>query len=138
MSSCYQVNEVAMLDANNNCIAQSNSQIFNQSFSQDESINGESDINEPKTNLIVNYLPQNMTQDEIKALFMSIGPVESCKLIKDKLTGQSLGYAFVNYQSQSDSDKAVNTLNGMRLQNKTIKVGFIRFWFIFYLFILKF
>jgi hypothetical protein len=40
-----------------------------------------------KTNLIVNYLPQNMTQDEIKSLFESIGPVESCKLIKDKLSG---------------------------------------------------
>jgi len=40
-----------------------------------------------KTNLIVNYLPQNMTQDEIKELFSSIGQVESCKLIKDKLTG---------------------------------------------------
>lgn len=134
MSSCYEANEAAMLDANNNCITQSNSQLFNQSFSQDESINGENDINEPKTNLIVNYLPQNMTQDEIKALFMSIGPVESCKLIKDKLTGQSLGYAFVNYQSQSDADKAVSTLNGMRLQNKTIKVGYIRFCFIIYLF----
>jgi hypothetical protein len=42
-----------------------------------------------KTNLIVNYLPQNMTQDEIKALFSSIGAVETCKLIKDKLTGKS-------------------------------------------------
>lgn len=41
-----------------------------------------------KTNLIVNYLPQNMTQDEIKELFASIGQVESCKLIKDKLTGK--------------------------------------------------
>ena len=40
-----------------------------------------------KTNLIVNYLPQNMTQDEIKSLFASIGPVDSCKLIKDKLSG---------------------------------------------------
>ncbi len=40
-----------------------------------------------RTNLIVNYLPQNMTQDEIKALFASIGQVDSCKLIKDKLSG---------------------------------------------------
>lgn len=123
MSSCYQTNEVGMIDANNNCIAQSNSQLFNQSYNQDDSLNGEHDINEPKTNLIVNYLPQNMTQDEIKALFSSIGPVESCKLIKDKLTGQSLGYAFVNYQNQNDADKAVGSLNGMRLQNKTIKVS---------------
>ena len=41
-----------------------------------------------QTNLIVNYLPQNMTQDEIKALFTSIGQVDSCKLIKDKLSGK--------------------------------------------------
>lgn len=40
-----------------------------------------------KTNLIVNYLPQTMTQDEIKSLFQSIGSVESCKLIRDKVTG---------------------------------------------------
>lgn len=42
---------------------------------------------ESKTNLIVNYLPQTMTQEEIRSLFSSIGDVESCKLIRDKLTG---------------------------------------------------
>lgn len=38
-------------------------------------------------------------------------------------TGQSLGYGFVNYQRADDADKAINTLNGLRLQNKTIKVS---------------
>lgn len=42
---------------------------------------------ESKTNLIVNYLPQTMTQEEIRLLFASIGEVESCKLIRDKVTG---------------------------------------------------
>lgn len=41
-----------------------------------------------KTNLIVNYLPQTMTQEEVKSLFSSIGDVESCKLIRDKVTGK--------------------------------------------------
>ncbi|KAJ9579300.1 hypothetical protein L9F63_024589, partial [Diploptera punctata] len=41
---------------------------------------------ESKTNLIVNYLPQTMTQEEIRSLFSSIGEVESCKLIRDKVT----------------------------------------------------
>lgn len=41
-----------------------------------------------KTNLIVNYLPQTMTQEEIRSLFSSIGEVESCKLIRDKVTGK--------------------------------------------------
>lgn len=101
---------------------------------------------DPKTNLIVNYLPQTMTQEEVKSLFSSIGDVESCKLIRDKVTGkllmseisadahdvslgQSLGYGFVNYHRQEDADKAINTFNGLRLQNKTIKVSKICVFF---------
>lgn len=41
-----------------------------------------------KTNLIVNYLPQNMTQEEFRSLFGSIGEIESCKLVRDKITGK--------------------------------------------------
>ena len=76
-----------------------------------------------RTNLIINYLPQTMTQDEIKDLFGSIGAIESCKLVRDKTTGQSLGYGFVNFIRTEDADKAVKTMNGLRLQNKTIKVS---------------
>ncbi|CAF4065947.1 unnamed protein product, partial [Rotaria magnacalcarata] len=79
-----------------------------------------------RTNLIINYLPQTMTQDEIKDLFGTIGAIESCKLVRDKTTGQSLGYGFVNFVRTEDADKAVKTMNGLRLQNKTIKVSFAR------------
>uniref|UniRef100_A0A8V0XT02 ELAV-like protein n=1 Tax=Gallus gallus TaxID=9031 RepID=A0A8V0XT02_CHICK len=79
-----------------------------------------------KTNLIVNYLPQSMTQEELKSLFGSIGEIESCKLVRDKITGQSLGYGFVNYVDPKDAEKAINTLNGLRLQTKTIKVSYAR------------
>merc|ERR1711881_748884 len=85
------------------------------------------DDGDRKTNLIVNYLPQTMTQEEIRSLFSSIGEVESCKLIRDKVTaGQSLGYGFVNYHRADDATKAIQTLNGLRLQNKTIKVSYAR------------
>ncbi|CAG2238995.1 ELAVL2_3_4 [Mytilus edulis] len=87
-----------------------------------------------------------MTQEEIRALFSSIGEVESCKLIRDKpternllespstfawdvkslISGQSLGYGFVNYKLARDAEKAIHTLNGLRLQNKTIKVSVAR------------
>lgn len=43
-----------------------------------------------------------------------------------EFVGQSLGYGFVNYQRAEDADKAINTLNGLRLQNKTIKVLYPR------------
>merc|ERR1711953_1030025 len=91
------------------------------------SSNGDKDVEgDRKTNLIVNYLPQTMTQEEIRSLFSSIGEVESCKLIRDKVTGQSLGYGFVNYHRIEDASKAIQTLNGLRLQNKTIKVSYAR------------
>ncbi|XP_076307365.1 ELAV-like protein 4 isoform X4 [Tachypleus tridentatus] len=83
-------------------------------------------VDDCNTNLIVNYLPQTMTQEEIRSLFSSIGEVESCKLIRDKVTGQSLGYGFVNYVRPEDAEKAINTLNGLRLQNKIIKVSYAR------------
>ncbi|XP_040178430.1 ELAV-like protein 1 isoform X1 [Rana temporaria] len=89
-----------------------------------------------RTNLIVNYLPQNMTQDELRSLFSSIGEVESAKLIRDKVADvnslrepegrHSLGYGFVNYLNAKDAERAINTLNGLRLQSKTIKVSFAR------------
>ena len=52
------------------------------------SANSPQDSEDSKTNLIVNYLPQTMTQEEIRSLFSSIGEVESCKLIRDKVTGE--------------------------------------------------
>lgn len=81
---------------------------------------------ESRTNLIVNYLPQSMSEDEIRSRFSSVGEVESCKLMKHKVTGQSLGYAFVNYRRPMDAIKAINMLNGLSLENKTIKVSFAR------------
>lgn len=49
---------------------------------------GEDTKAESKTNLIVNYLPQTMTQEELRSLFSSIGELESCKLIRDKVTSE--------------------------------------------------
>jgi len=94
-----------------------------QTMTQEEIRDG----GDSKTNLIVNYLPQTMLPEELRSLFSSIGEVESCKLIRDKVTvGQSLGYGFVNYHRAEDAMKAISTLNGLRLQNKTIKVSYAR------------
>jgi hypothetical protein len=70
--SCSSMNGVGNINNNNISICDNDS--YNEYMS--------------KTNLIVNYLPQNMAQEEIKHLFTSIGPVESCKLVKDKLSGK--------------------------------------------------
>ena len=94
-----------LLDENNNLMQKFNGQSSYPSLMSGQEQNSISieqedpDYNDysSKTNLIVNYLPQNMTQEEIKALFSSIGPVDSCKLIKDKLSGN---FKFLSYQNE--------------------------------------
>lgn len=43
---------------------------------------------EPRTNLIINYLPQSMTEKDLYSLFVTIGPVESCRVMKDYKVGR--------------------------------------------------
>lgn len=81
---------------------------------------------ENKTNLIVNYLPPNVSQEDVRILFTKMGEVESCKLVRGKSTGESLGYAFVRFSHPSDAEKAIEKINGLKLQNKTIKVSLAR------------
>ena len=79
-----------------------------------------------RTNLIVNYLPPSTSQEHVRTLFASIGEVENCKLVRENSTGESLGYAFVRYYNVEDAKKAIETFNGLKLENKTIKVSIAR------------
>ncbi|XP_012252024.1 sex-lethal homolog isoform X3 [Athalia rosae] len=81
---------------------------------------------EPRTNLIINYLPQSMTEKELYSMFVTIGPVESCRVMKDYKTGYSYGFGFVNYAKADDAATAIGTLNGLQVQNKRLKVSFAR------------
>ena len=114
----FSLNDMASINHQNGMTTSDTRSISGASYT-DEDSNSSDKI---RTNLIINYLPQTMTQDEIKDLFTSIGAIESCKLVRDKATGQSLGYGFVNFIRNEDAEKAVKTMNGLRLQNKTIKV----------------
>lgn len=75
------------------------------------------------TNLIVNYLPQTMSELEIRALFEQVDHVERCKLIKNK-QNQSLCYGFVKYAKQESAEQAIKRFNGLKIENKTIKVNY--------------
>ncbi|EEC17759.1 RNA-binding protein precursor, putative [Ixodes scapularis] len=86
----------------------------------------EGDVGNSQTNLIINYLPQTLTDEEFRSLFTSIGPIKSSKIVRHKATGYSYGFGFVDYQSIEDAARAVGTLNGLQLQNKKIKVAYAR------------
>lgn len=79
-----------------------------------------------KTNLIVNYLPQNLTDEEFHELFSKPGRLTASKIIRDRATGYSYGFGFVDYATEEDAEKAITMLNGYHLQHKQIKVAYSR------------
>ena len=58
-----------------------------------------------RTNLIINYLPQTLSDAEFNQLFAALGPVQSARILRDKRTGYSFGYGFVNYQKEDDATR---------------------------------
>jgi RNA recognition motif-containing protein len=73
-------------------------------------------------NLIVNYLPSDMTEMELSRMFMAFGTLESVKLMQDPNNNTSLGYGFVKFVHPEDADKALSSMNGLRVGPKSIKV----------------
>lgn len=61
-------------------------EVYEMSNGYEDHMGGD-EVKDAKTNLIVNYLPQSMSQDELRSLFNSIGEVESAKLVRDKVAG---------------------------------------------------
>ena len=55
-------------------------------------------------------------------LLIKIGSLKSCKIIRDKTSGNSFGFGFAEYYDPTHATQAVNELNGMQIKDKQIKV----------------
>ncbi|CAF0719445.1 unnamed protein product [Adineta steineri] len=79
-----------------------------------------------RTCLIVNYLPQSVKEQQFHQMFARIGRLRYCRLMYDRATGYSYGYGFVDYYQADDAAKAIDTLNQLKMEHKTIKVSYAR------------
>ena len=62
--------------------------------------------------LYVGGLPYSVTEGRLQEIFAAHGTVESAKVIKDKFTGQSRGFGFVEMGSGGEAQRAIQALNG--------------------------
>lgn len=74
-------------------------------------------------NLYVGNLPYRITEDQLKSTFEEFGQVSSCTIIKDKVTGQSKGFGFLEMPEHSEAEAAINKLNGQDLMGRKINVN---------------
>jgi RNA recognition motif-containing protein len=73
-------------------------------------------------NIYVSNLGYGVGDEQLRGLFNSYGQVSSAKIIMDKLSNQSRGFGFVEMQDDAAAQKAVNELNGVMLDGRSIKV----------------
>jgi RNA recognition motif-containing protein len=73
--------------------------------------------------LYVGNLAYSTTEDELRTLFAQAGTVVSVAVIKDRDTGNSKGFAFVEMASQADAQKAISMFNSYRLNDRTLTVN---------------
>src|ERR1700733_15050838 len=74
--------------------------------------------------LYIGNLPFSATEDQLHEYFSQIGVTPSgVNLIRDRFTGQSRGFAFVELSNDDDADRAVNSLNGQNFGGRNLVVN---------------
>jgi RNA recognition motif-containing protein len=77
-------------------------------------------------NIYISGLSFNASEESLEELFAGYGEVTSAKIIKDKFTGNSRGFAFVEMSSDADGQKAIDELNDTEFKGKNISVNVAR------------
>lgn len=73
-------------------------------------------------NLFVGSLPYTVTDDALGQLFTQCGQVQSATVIKDKYTGNSRGFGFVEMSTEEEAKAAIEKLNGYEMEGRSIVV----------------
>ena len=79
-----------------------------------------------ETKIYVGNLSYTTTEEELKQLFSQAGTVTSVAMIKDRDTGQSKGFAFIEMSNQAEAEKAISMFNGKSMGNRELKVNLAR------------
>lgn len=76
--------------------------------------------------LYVGNLPFTTTEEDIRALFAKAGEVTSVALIRDRETGRSRGFAFVEMNSQAEAENAIKMFNAFTWNDRELVVNMAR------------
>lgn len=73
--------------------------------------------------IYIGGLPQTLTDDQVKELLQTYGPLRAFFMFKDFNTGLSRGYAFAEYRDPSVTQAAIRGLNGIKIGDRNIQVS---------------
>jgi cold-inducible RNA-binding protein len=73
--------------------------------------------------LYVGNLPYTITESALQEMFSEAGQVDSVKLITDRDTGRSKGFAFVEMATDEAAEKAIADFNGQKIEGRPMTVN---------------
>ncbi len=73
--------------------------------------------------IYVGNLPYSVTDDELRQAFEEFGSVDSVDIIKDRYTGESKGFGFIEMADRDEAHKAIEGLNGKEFQGRPVTVN---------------
>ena len=73
--------------------------------------------------LYVGNLSYSITEESLRETFSECGTIGSVKLITDRETGRSKGFAFVEYADENDAQTAIEKFNDFSLDNRNMRVS---------------
>jgi RNA recognition motif-containing protein len=76
-----------------------------------------------RMNIYVGNLSYEITEEDLRLAFEQFGTVESVNIIKDKFSGQSKGFGFVEMTSKTEGQSAIDGLDGKEKKGRTLKVN---------------
>jgi RNA recognition motif-containing protein len=74
-------------------------------------------------NIYVGNIPRGVTENELRELFQAFGEISSASVIKDKFSGESRGFGFVEMPNKEEAQKALAALNGQDFKGRPLTVN---------------
>lgn len=74
-------------------------------------------------NIYVGNLSHETNEDSLREAFEAFGQVESVNIIKDRFSGESRGFGFVEMPSKQEAEKAIEEMNGKDLNGRAVSVN---------------
>ena len=75
------------------------------------------------TNIYIGNLSFKATKDDLRTLFSHFGAVSSVRVITDRETGRSRGFAFVEMPDSNEATEAIEKVNGTEIAGRTVTVN---------------
>ena len=83
-------------------------------------------MNQQNQKLYVGNLNFDATEDQVRELLSSFGEVQEVKIVMDRFSGRSRGFAFVRMSTPDEAGKAKDSLNGQPFQGKALVIDLAR------------